>query len=158
MPAKAFDVLIKQTKIGEIINPRLVQAPPETSIKDGLALMQTNKAGYIVVAKNKKVVGIFTETDVVQKILDCDVHWEEPINKYMTKDPFVLKPTDSVGKAIELMGEHRFYHIPLVDDQGNLVNVLSVRMLIRFLAEFYPQEIYNLPPRSNQIMETPEGG
>ena len=158
MPTKSVDTLIKQTKIGEITNPKLVQAPPETKVKDGIALMQTNKAGYIVVAKNKKVVGVFTETDVVQKILDRDVNWEDPISKYMTKDPLVLKPNDSVGKAIELMGEHRFYHIPLVDDAGNLVNVLSVRTLIRFLAEFYPQEIYNLPPRPNQIMETPEGG
>ena len=158
MPTKSVDTLIKQTKIGEIINPRLVQATPEMKVKDGIALMQADKAGYIVVAKNKKVVGIFTETDVVQKILDRDVNWEDPIHKYMTQDPFVLKPSDSVGKAIELMGQHRFYHIPLVDDAGNLVNVLSVRTLIRFLAEFYPQEIYNLPPRSNQIMETPEGG
>ncbi|MBI1977337.1 MAG: CBS domain-containing protein [Candidatus Omnitrophica bacterium] len=158
MPTKPVEQLIKSTKIGEITNPKLVQAPPETSVKAGIELMQASKAGYIVVAKNKKVVGIFTETDVAQKILDQDVNWEDPISKYMTKDPFVLQPTDSVGKAIELMSSHKFYHIPLVDGQGNLVNVLSVRTLIRFLAEFYPQEVYNLPPRSDQIMETPEGG
>jgi len=46
----------------------------------------------------------------------------------------------------------RVYHVPLLDEQGNLANVLSVRTLIRFLAEFYPQEIYNLPPDSDQIM------
>lgn len=157
MAQKSPDVLIKQTKIGEITNPKLVQAPPETSVKDAIALMQASKAGYIVVAKNKKVVGVFTETDVVQKILDRDVNWSDPISTYMTMDPFVLRPDDSVGKAIELMGEHHFYHIPLLDERGNLVNVLSVRTLIRFLAEFYPQEIYNLPPRP-QVMETPEGG
>ena len=158
MPTKSVETLIKSTKIGEITNPKLVQAPPETSVKDGIALMQASKAGYIVVAKNKKVFGIFTETDVVQKILDKDINWEDPISKYMTKDPFVLKPTDSVGTAIDLMSSHRFNHIPLVDDKGDLVNVLSVRTLIRFLGEFYPQEVYNLPPRPNQIMETQEGG
>ncbi|MBI4358564.1 MAG: CBS domain-containing protein [Candidatus Omnitrophica bacterium] len=158
MPTKSVETLIKSTKIGEITNPKLVQAPPETSVKQGIALMQSSRAGYVVVAKNRKVVGVFTETDVVQKILDRDVNWEDPISEYMTKDPFVLKPTDSVGTAIELMSSHRFYHIPLVDDKGDLVNVLSVRTLIRFLGEFYPQEVYNLPPRPDQIMETPEGG
>ena len=157
MPPKSPETLIKQTKISEITNPKLVQAPPETSVKDAIDLMQASKAGYIVVAKNKKVVGIFTETDMVQKILDRDVNWSDPISKHMTIDPFVLRPDDSVGKAIELMGERKVYHIPLLDERGNLANVLSVRTLIRFLAEFYPQEIYNLPPRP-QVMETQEGG
>ena len=68
-------------------------------------------------------------------------------------------PTKSLTfKPIALMGEHRFYHIPLVDDRGELVNVISVRTLIRFLSEFYPTEVYNLPPRPDQVMRTPEGG
>ena len=158
MATKSIETVIRAKKISEIINPRLVQAPPETSVKDGIAIMQKSKAGYIVVAKNKKVVGIFTETDVVQKILDRNVNWEDPIGTYMTKEPFVLKPTDTVGTAIDLMGQHKFYHIPLIDDKAELVNVLSVRTLIRFLAEFYPQEVYNLPPHPNQIMDTQEGG
>lgn len=158
MRIKSIEAVVKEKKIGEITNPKLVQAPPETSVRDGIKLMQDNRAGYIVVAKNKKVVGVFTEANVSQKILDKDVNWDDPIGTYMTKDPFLLKPTDTIGTAIDLMGEHRFYHIPLVDDHGDLVNVLSVRTLIRFLAEFYPQEVYNLPPRPDQIMDTPEGG
>lgn len=158
MAAKSLETVIRAKKIGEIINPKLVQSPPEISVKDAIKLMQDNRAGYIVVAKNKKVVGVFTEIDVVQKILDQDVNWEDPIGQYMTKDPPVLKPTDTIGTAIDLMGEHRFYHIPLVDDQGELVNVISVRTLVRFLAEYYPQEVYNLPPHPDQVMQTPEGG
>ena len=158
MAVKSVEAVLKAKKIFEITNPKLVQAPPEISVRDAIKLMQENKSGYIVVAKNKKVVGIFTETDVVQKILDRDVDWGKPIGEFMTKDPAVLKPTDLAGAAIDLMGERRFYHIPLVDDKGELVNVLSVRTLIRFLAEFYPQEVYNLPPDPNQIMETQEGG
>src|SRR3990167_8011039 len=113
MATKSLETVIRAKKISEIINPRLVQAPPELSVKDGIALMQKDKAGYIVVAKSKKAVGIFTETDVVQKILDQDVNWGNPISQYMTKDPFVLKPTDTVGTAIDLMSSHRFNHIPL---------------------------------------------
>ena len=158
MPPKSVEQLLKEKKIFEITNPKLVQAPPEISVKQAVDLMQANKSGYIVVAKNKKVAGIFTEDDVVQKILDRDINWARPISEFMTRDAAVLKPTDSVGTAIDMMGERRLYHIPLVDDHEDLVNVLSVRTLIRFLAEFYPTEIYNLPPRHDQIMQTPEGG
>ena len=158
MAVKSVDSVLKAKRINEITNPKLVQATPEISVKDAIELMQQNRAGYIVIAKNKKVVGIFTESDVVQKILERDVNWGDSISKYMTPNPLCLKPTDSVGAAIDLMGEKRLYHIPLVDDNCDLVNVLSVRTLIRFLGEFYPTEIYNLPPRPDQIMETPEGG
>ncbi|OGX05261.1 MAG: hypothetical protein A3G87_06630 [Omnitrophica bacterium RIFCSPLOWO2_12_FULL_50_11] len=158
MAEKPVEVVLKEKKIYQITNPRFVQAPPDISIKQAIDLMQGNRSGYIIIAKDKKVVGIFTETDVVRKILDHDVDWSSPVSMFMTKDPAVLTPNDSVGKAISLMGKHRFYHIPLVDEKNELTNVLSVRTLIRFLAEFYPTEVYNLPPNPAQVMETPEGG
>ena len=158
MAAKSVEQVLKAKKIGEITNPRLLQAAPDLPVKDAIQLMQDHKSGYIVVAKNKKAVGIFTETDIARKILGFDIDWNKPISEFMTKDPLVLKPDDLVGTAIDIMGERRFYHIPLVNEKGELVNVLSVRTLIRFLAEFYPTEVYNLPPRPDQVMETQEGG
>ena len=156
--SKPVEVLLKEKKIYEIVNPKLVQAPPDITINDAIRLMQENRAGYIVIAKDKKVAGIITETDIVRKVMGINVDGNRPVKDFMTPNPAVLNIKDQVGKAIDLMGENRFYHIPLVDENGNLVNVLSVRTLIRFLAEFYPTEVYNLPPSPNQIMETAEGG
>ncbi len=151
--------LIKSIKIGQIVNPRLIQAPPEITVRTAVEIMQNNKSGYIVVADHqKKVVGIFTETDVLQKIFGKKDVWDKPVSQFMTHNPKVLSVRDTVGQAIELMGKNHFYHIPLVDEKASLVNVISVRTLIRFLAEFYPTEIYNLPPKYDQIMETAEGG
>ncbi len=152
--------LVKNIKIGQIINPRLIQAPPEISVRTAIEIMQNNKSGYIVIADHqRKVVGIFTETDVLHKVFGkkTDV-WSKPVSELMTPSPKVLSVRDTVGQAIDLMGKNIFYHIPLVDEKGSLVNVISVRTLIRFLAEFYPTEIYNLPPKYDQIMETAEGG
>lgn len=101
---------------------------------------------------------MFTEVDLVRKILGKKVNWNAPLKEFMTPNPITLNVKDPVGKAIDIMGEQRFYHIPLVDDKGELVNVISVRTLIRFLAGFYPTEVYNLPPEIDQIMRTPEGG
>lgn len=154
---KAVEKLLDEAKIYQIINPRLVQAPPTISLKEALDLMQENKAGYIVVADKGKAVGIFTETDVVRKILAYGPDLKRPLGEFMTRDPFALSPENSAGDAIDLMGSNRFYHVPLVDKKGNLAGVLSVRTLIRFLAEHFPTEVYNLPPRADQIMETAEG-
>ena len=109
-------------------------------------------------SETRKVTGIFTETDVLQKVFGKKSAWDKPVSELMTKSPKVLSVRDTVGQAIEMMGKNHFYHIPLVDENARLVNVISVRTLIRFLAEFYPTEIYNLPPKYDQIMETAEGG
>lgn len=154
----SVETLLKEKKIFQIVNPRLVQAPPTMTVKQAIDFMQKERAGYIVIAEGGKPVGIFTETDVVRNVLDESVDWNRPVREFMTPNPVVLKPEDTVGEAIDVMGTHRFYHIPLVDEKGNLINVISVRTLIRFLAEFYPAEVLNLPPVPNQVMETQEGG
>lgn len=158
MPEKTIEEILIEKKISEIVNPKLVQAPPETTIAQAARLMQENKSGYIVVARKKRVVGLFTETDLVQKILDKSVSWTRPIKDFMNAEPAVLAISDSVGQAIDLMGKARCYYIPLVNEKKELVNVISVRTLTRFLAAFYPAEVYNLPPRPNQVSLTPEGG
>ena len=154
----SVDKLLKEKKIAEVINPRLIQAPPSISVKDAVKLMQENQSAYIVVADGKRVVGMFTESDVVRNILGKDVDWGRPIRDFMTPEPVVLRPDDTVGKAIDAMAENNFYHIPLVSEQQKLTGVLSVRTLIRFLAEFYPGEVYNLPPNPHQVAQTAEGG
>lgn len=158
MSKPSVEVLLKEKKIYQVINAKCVVTHPDVSVKQAIAIMQENKSGYIVVAENNRCVGMFTETDVVRKILCRDVNWGAPIRDFMTPNPYVLNPNDSVGKAIDLMGDNRFYHVPLVDGNGNLAGVLSVRTLIRFLAEFYPNEVFNLPPDPNQVMTQPEGG
>ena len=155
---KSVDTLLSERKIYQIVNPRLVQAPSTTTVAEAIKLMRERKAGYIVIADKKKPVGIFTETDVVRKIMGKDVNWSFPVRDYMTPNPVCLTLQDTVGEAIDVMGSKRFYHIPLVNEKGELVNVISVRTLIRFLAEFYPAEVLNLPPSPNQIMESQEGG
>ena len=155
---KPVDVRLKQKKICEIVNPKLVQASPDISVKDAVKLMQKNKSGYIVLSKNKKAVGLFTDDDVAWKVVGRQVDLNRPVSELMTHNWACLKMTDSVGDAIELMGSRRLYYIPLVDENDKLVNVISVRTLIKFLAEFYPTEVYNLPPKSDQVMPTPEGG
>lgn len=155
---QSFDEILADKKIYQIVNPRLVQAPPTISVKVAIDIMQSQRAGYIVIADRGKPVGIFTETDVVRKLLGKTVDWDRPVKEFMTLNPVCLRIRDTVGEAIDVMGKNRFYHIPLLDDKGYLVNVISVRTLIRFLAEFYPAEVLNLPPVPNQIMESAEGG
>ncbi len=150
--------LLKEKKICEIINPKLVQGPPEMTLEQAIERMHENRSGYIVISKNSKAVGIFTENDFLYKVLGQNVDWGRPVTDFMTPNPCVLSPDDSVGAAMDLMADRRFYHLPLIDEKGDMNGILSVRTLIRFLAEFYPTEVYNLPPKTDQFSDTAEGG
>jgi len=158
MTGKPVAELLQQKKIFQLINPKLVQGSPDLTAQEAVDEMRENRAGYIVIVRDEKPIGIFTEVDVCHKLLGKNADWSKKVSDYMTCDPMVLNPKDSVGKAIKLMCDHRLYHIPLVDQDQKLTGVISVRTLIRFLAEFYPTEVYNLPPSSDQIVESPEGG
>lgn len=158
MPSKSVQELLKEKKVYQVPKGKLLQASPDISVRKAIETMQNEKHGYIVFVKDKKVVGIFTETDVTRKVLGEKIDWDQPVSSLMKESPVVLKPKDSVGKAIALMGKHRVYHLPVVNDENELQEVLSVRALIRFLSEFYPTEVYNLPPDPDKIIETAEGG
>jgi CBS domain-containing protein len=76
----------------------------------------------------------------------------------MTRDPVTLSPDDSIGDAAALMTERHFRHIPIIAGDGTATGIVSIKDIIQLLAESFPEQVLNLPPRPHQRMETPEGG
>jgi CBS-domain-containing membrane protein len=63
-----------------------------------------------------------------------------------------------VRDAIDLMQTGRYRNLPIVDGEGLLVGVVRPQDVLKYLAEAFPEELLNLPPRPHQQMEQPEGG
>jgi CBS domain-containing protein len=159
MAVKTIEQILRDTKIYQILRPKCLHSLPDITLQEALDLMHREKAGYIVVTDpHLKVLGTFTERDVLMKALKKGVSLDEPMEKYMTHGPTTLKKTDTVGMALDAMREHNVRHIPLVDDLGQMTGVLSVRTIVNFLSELFPTEVFNLPPKADQIHETVEGG
>jgi CBS domain-containing protein len=76
----------------------------------------------------------------------------------MTTEPRTLHLDQPVRDAIVLMQTGRYRNVPLVDDDGGLVGVVRPVDLLKYLAEAFPEELLNLPPRPHQLMEQAEGG
>ena len=55
------------------------------------------------------------------------------------------------------MEQGQFRNVPLVESDGTVVGLLRQQDLLEYVAEAFPQEILNLPPRPHQTMEEPEG-
>ncbi|MCA9395751.1 MAG: CBS domain-containing protein, partial [Candidatus Omnitrophica bacterium] len=100
MTEKKIEDLLKEKKIFEIVNPRLVECAPEISIREVIGLMQRRRSGYAVLVADRQVFGILTETDIALKVMGRNVDLDLPVSEFMTPSPAVLSPTDSVGAAI----------------------------------------------------------
>ena len=160
MPAtKNIEDILKETKIHQILRPKLVMALPSVSLQEALDLMHNERSGYIVVAdEHSKLVGMFTEREVLMNVLRPGVSMKDPLEKYMRKDVHPLKKTDTVGEALDLMNKFGIRHIPLLDEFGQVNGILSIRTIVSYMSELFPTGIFNLPPNADQIHDTIEGG
>ena len=157
-PSRTVEDFLKETRIYQILRPRLVMGLPSLTLKEALDLMHAEKTGYVVIADvHSKVVGMFTEREVLMNVLRHGVSLTEPVSKYMRKDVHTLSKSDTIGAALQAMHEFSIRHVPLVDEYGQVNGILSIRTIVTFLAELFPTEVFNIPPRP-QIHETVEGG
>jgi predicted transcriptional regulator len=90
--------------------------------------------------------------------VDSEVDLDQPVEALMTTDPQHLHLDETVRDAIELMQTGRYRNVPLLDDEDHLMGVVRPQDILRYLAESFPEELLNLPPRPHQQMEQPEGG
>jgi CBS domain-containing protein len=132
---------------------------PSTPLSEAIEQMKQDDAeGCVMICEaSGRIAGIFTEDDVLAKIVGEQMDMNAPISNYMSPAGATLAPDATLGDAVRLMNEHRTRVIPLVKD-NQLVGALHVSDIIRYLAETYPKETINLPPVPAQVMDTLEGG
>ena len=119
--------------------------------------IQQAQAGSVLIVDGKRLVGIMTERDVLMKVVARHVDYDKPVDEFMTPNPRTLRPSDTIGDAINLMNEAGLRNIPIVDESGEAIAVFRARDVIHHLAESFPAHVLNLPPRTNQQMKTAEG-
>lgn len=134
-----------------------VAVSPFTPLSQAIEAMKNDEGGCVIVSDDGRVAGIFTERDLLNRILGEKVDLESPISNWMQPVVETLSSEATIGDAVRLMNEKGLRNIPLVK-QGQLVGSISVFDIITYLAECYPKETMNLPPLSKQVMDTVDGG
>jgi CBS domain-containing protein len=136
-----------------------VTVPPGTSLADCVRAIQRTGTGdsVFVCDASGRLMGVLTERDIFGRIVGGAIDLREPVETLMTTQPRTLDLDDTIRNAIVLMRTGRYRNVPMVDETGNLVGVVRQADIIKFLAESFPEELLNLPPRPHQRMQEPEG-
>ena len=107
----------------------------DTLVTECVRKMAYEKIGALVVMEGEMLLGIFTERDALSKVLAGGLDpGSTKVSEVMTKDPYCIPPTTTVGEAMGLITKRRFRHLPIVEN-GNLLAVVSSGDLIHWLVK-----------------------
>ena len=131
---------------------------PTTPVRRAIERMNQGGVGCVLIEERGRLVGIFTERDVLTKVVGSSIDLERtPVDALMTRDPETLHADDRVSYALNKMSIGGFRHIPLVDDDGRPVGVVSMRNVVDYMIDLFRTEVLNLPPSPRHTAHTREG-
>ena len=108
---------------------------PNTLVTDCVRAMSAKKIGAMLVMDGESVAGIFTERDALNRVLAAGLDPRSTkVSEVMTKDPYCLPPTTTVGAAMELVTTRRFRHLPIVEN-GRVLALISSGDLTHWLVK-----------------------
>ncbi|MEI6734743.1 MAG: CBS domain-containing protein [Comamonadaceae bacterium] len=106
---------------------KFLTASLETTVRQAAKLMASKNVGAILVVENEQLVGIFSERDVVFRVVAKGLDPKTTaLSQVMTSDPKTLEPGRSYGHALLLMQENGFRHVPVVEN-GKPIGIVSSR-------------------------------
>jgi CBS domain-containing protein len=122
--------------LAEIRLARLAVVEARAPAREAVRLLQQDPGTAAVVLDHDRIVGIFTERDVLTKLAGQPALLGEPVSRFMTPDPVVLRESDTMAVALNKMGDGGFRHIPLVKD-GHLTALVTARDVLNWLMSRY---------------------
>jgi CBS domain-containing protein len=121
--------------VKEVMSRSLVALEPESRVLDAAKLMFKYNVGCVLVVERGRLAGIFTERDLVVAValaggegLRCR------LRDVMTRSVATVRPSDPVSKAVCIMARLQVRHVPVVDEDGRPVGVVSARDVIALMA------------------------
>lgn len=148
---------LKIDSVSRLLSRPPLHMAPEQTVAEAVALMRQQGVGCLLVCRDDKIVGLFSERDLMRRVLAPGKPLTLPLSAVMTGNPVTVHPKEPIGAAIRRMEEGGYRHLPVVDQTGRAVGVLSVRRIVHYLVEHFPATVYNLPPDPNAFPREPEG-
>lgn len=106
----------------------VLKAEPEKSVRDAAIGMAANHCGSVLVARGDALLGIFTERDLLARVVAAGRDLDTQLLEVMTANPDTIAADAPVGDAIRQMSEGGYRHLPVIEDD-RVVGVLSIRDL-----------------------------
>ncbi len=108
----------------------VIVVAPEDTLGEVAERMSAVNVGAVIVKDFGRLIGILTERDML-KAMAARVHTSDArVREWMTEDPVTASADMDVDEAAQVMLEHNFRHLPVTDDAGAVVGLVSMRRVV----------------------------
>jgi CBS domain-containing protein len=116
--------------LADVMRREVIEVAPEDTLGEVAERMSEVNVGAVVVKDYGRLIGILTERDML-KAMAARVHTSDArVRQWMTEDPLTASPQMAVEEAAQVMLEHNFRHLPIVDENGGVVGLVSLRRVV----------------------------
>lgn len=128
--------------VGEVMVRNPITVTPETAVSEAIRRMAEHRVGAVLVAEQERLLGIFTERDVLRYLAGSpDSSWlAKPVRELMTPNPWTVSPQSSWEQARSLMETVHVRHVPVVE-AGRLVGLVTARDLLDSYMEYLNRQV-----------------
>jgi CBS domain-containing protein len=116
--------------IAEVMRSEFIEVAPEDTLGEVADRMNALNVGAVVVKDFGRLIGILTERDLL-KAMAARVHTSEArVRQWMTENPITASADTDVEEAARVMLENGFRHLPVLDENGQVAGVVSLRRVV----------------------------
>ena len=123
-------------RVDKVMSKPPITVHKNSSVQEAARLMFNNRIGSVLVVDDEgRLVGIVTERDLVYLVATgkVDLAKEYPVWQIMTENPITASPEESVLEALVKMSEARIRHLPVVDENGKPLGMVSYRDIMNII-------------------------
>jgi CBS domain-containing protein len=118
--------------------------PQDITVAAAVKEMTSHKVGATLVMEGGRLVGIFTEPDVLSRVVAAGLDpATTPMERVMTPNPITVASTTTIEEVMALFTNKRFRHLPVMDN-GRLVGLISIGDILRRMVDMHRHEAEQL--------------
>jgi CBS domain-containing protein len=123
---------------------QVFSVPPSVTISDAVAEMNRNRVGSVMVLDDSRLVGIFTERDVLRRVVGAGIDPKRTlVSAVMTSEVLTITPETTMEETTQIFTEKRCRHLPVIEN-GKLVGTISIGDITRWMADHHRVEAEQL--------------
>ncbi len=122
-------------KVSDIMTSAAIHDSPDDTLAEAARKMWHEQTGSLLVMENNVLTGIVTERDVLRVVAEGSDPSVTSLREVMTKEPVTISSDKKLSDAANIMFDHWFRHLPVVDAEGQVCGIISLRDLLTLLAE-----------------------
>ena len=108
---------------------KLIGVSPEDTVQEACRIMVKFDIGSLVVVEGEKVIGFFTKSDIIRRVIVPGLPYTTPVKEIMTRELITTDANTPVREVLKIMAHHRIKHI-LIEEEGKIVGIFTVSDLL----------------------------